>query len=647
MAEDKRIFKGIRQENFSTYSAACENNTAVGYLWFVKREDGSYGDIYFGTRHYGHFDENDAPRFTELQNLVNAISGETSANTVAISAIETVIGNWTVADKTISEVVLELSAATENFVVKEEGKGLSTNDFSNEYKEKLDTVAASAQTNVIESISFNGSAVTVENKEAKIQFVQDEYNLAKQESPESGYASTYYLTKNGVQVGEKINITKDQFLKSVELITEQEPGVTVDVPYLKFTFITVSGESITRVSVKGLVDVYTAGNGIEISGNVISVKVAEGKNYLKLNDDGELEVNSIDTDVTILQNDIQVTENVGQLVNGQTLNSGMSVYDILVKMLSKEKWATSVSIGNTFNCTVGAPTLSKSSGNEVEVGTKVSFTGTSNESYTKTQNVTAKTFTYGYKEGSAGTWTNATSYTENLINGIEMTGDTVLATVITGFSGLTGERVTATTINITDAVVVEGENKVVLNESGKTAVANTVVTPKEFYVATNLKNYKRSENDPTPWIVSISDTWNGDATKPTSNTTNASVTGKYYYYFGSLSGLGIQLSDLTVESIKSGANIQKGWITKDGTTTIVAETSSYESTGSIVIAMPIKYALDSIQDAMTGTDYKDGFENKDFDEFVIGSNNTTKYKVYLYKNQAAYLSVKNVKIKKA
>jgi len=41
-------------------------------------------------------------------------------------------------------------------VDKEDGKDLSTNDFTNEYKDKLDSVESSAKVNTIESISVNG-----------------------------------------------------------------------------------------------------------------------------------------------------------------------------------------------------------------------------------------------------------------------------------------------------------------------------------------------------------------------------------------------------------------------------------------------------------------------------------------------------------
>jgi hypothetical protein len=52
----------------------------------------------------------------------------------------------------------------------------------------------------------------------------------------------------------------DGMLNDVELVTVQESGVTVEVPYLKFTFNTDAGQKIIRTSVKGLVDIYDGHN---------------------------------------------------------------------------------------------------------------------------------------------------------------------------------------------------------------------------------------------------------------------------------------------------------------------------------------------------------------------------------------------------
>lgn len=53
---------------------------------------------------------------------------------------------------------------------------------------------------------------------------------------------------------------KDGMLDDALLYTTAEPGVTVEVPYLKFIFNVASGKSVIRVSLKDLVDIYDGAN---------------------------------------------------------------------------------------------------------------------------------------------------------------------------------------------------------------------------------------------------------------------------------------------------------------------------------------------------------------------------------------------------
>lgn len=89
-----------------------------------------------------------------------------------------------------------------------------------------------------------------------------EYTLV-QGTPETGMAAEYHLTKNGTKVGASINIPKDQFLKSVSYDSTSKE--------LVFIFETSEGENELRVSVTDLVDIYTAGSGITITNNAITI----------------------------------------------------------------------------------------------------------------------------------------------------------------------------------------------------------------------------------------------------------------------------------------------------------------------------------------------------------------------------------------
>lgn len=95
-------------------------------------------------------------------------------------------------------------------------------------------------------------------------------------------------------LGVTIDIPKDQFLKSAEFIasaTEADKSIDASVvigdPYLKFVFQTTGTDTTTYISVKKLVDIYVAGNGINITSNTVSVKIdASGEAFLTVGTGG-------------------------------------------------------------------------------------------------------------------------------------------------------------------------------------------------------------------------------------------------------------------------------------------------------------------------------------------------------------------------
>lgn len=115
-----------------------------------------------------------------------------------------------------------------------------------------------------------------------------EFAIEKQSVAEDGYATSYKLkrTLNGesTYVGDTINIAKDMVLQSATLETVAEAdvpyaGAVVGDPYIKMVFNDAHASNI-YVPVKGLVDTYTAGIGIEIVNNVIEVKIASDSHGL-------------------------------------------------------------------------------------------------------------------------------------------------------------------------------------------------------------------------------------------------------------------------------------------------------------------------------------------------------------------------------
>ena len=107
------------------------------------------------------------------------------------------------------------------------------------------------------------------------------YGLTK-DVTSTDYAAVYHLTKDGENVGEAINIPKDLFVESGEIV--ENP---VGQPAGKYLKLVLQNQTApVYINVADLVDAYTAGNGITISGtNEVSAKVVAG-NGLSVGTDG-------------------------------------------------------------------------------------------------------------------------------------------------------------------------------------------------------------------------------------------------------------------------------------------------------------------------------------------------------------------------
>lgn len=128
--------------------------------------------------------------------------------------------------------------------------------------------------------------------------VVPEYTIEKQEVAENGYSASYRLKKTVGEevsyVGDAINIAKDLVLQSatLEIVVEADvpyAGAAVGDPYIKMVFNNAEASNL-YIPVKGLVDTYTAGTGIEIVDNKISVKIANNAHGL-VAVDGALTIN--------------------------------------------------------------------------------------------------------------------------------------------------------------------------------------------------------------------------------------------------------------------------------------------------------------------------------------------------------------------
>ena len=91
-----------------------------------------------------------------------------------------------------------LNTALSNYVIKEDGKSLSTNDFSNLYKTKLSNIEENAQVNKIESVKANNTELEIVDKSINITIPTNTSDLVNDSgfiNSTSGLATSSQLTR--------------------------------------------------------------------------------------------------------------------------------------------------------------------------------------------------------------------------------------------------------------------------------------------------------------------------------------------------------------------------------------------------------------------------------------------------------------------
>ena len=244
--EDKRIFTtlALAQE----YVNDIDQTAYVGLTISVVN-DGANNGLYYVDR---IADENNAT------GLLVKVGSDTASDVASlqtdVTSIKTTIGDTTsglIAD--VNANTAAISTKADIFTV---GNGLSYS------KNKINVVVSTAEGNSL-SISEDGLYVSV--PEVKVPV----YDIVKSESAESGDAATYYLTKDGIRTGSKINIPLDQVLKSAEILVVSDTdvpytGAKIGDKYIKFTFQN-NENNPQYLPVQDLVDIYTGGDYITVN----------------------------------------------------------------------------------------------------------------------------------------------------------------------------------------------------------------------------------------------------------------------------------------------------------------------------------------------------------------------------------------------
>ena len=182
----------------------------------------------------------------------------------------------------------EVEELDERKVDKEEGKGLSTEDFTTIEKAKLENIEDGAQKNVIEQIAFNGQIINPIGKRVDLTFKKNSYTIEKNTRVGSEYLASYVLKENGAQVGATINIPKDTTISSGdirEVVSNGSPfaGARVGDKYIDL-LLNDANKTHIYIPAMALVDNYDGSKYISTANHVVTIQYDTLKSDLESSD---------------------------------------------------------------------------------------------------------------------------------------------------------------------------------------------------------------------------------------------------------------------------------------------------------------------------------------------------------------------------
>lgn len=242
--------------------------TSTGLIKIAKSETAT--DVFGGVRD-AHWDEE-----TKHLTITNA-NGTVIDLDLSDVASATEVASALSQKADTSYVNTELNKKVDKVV----GKQLSTEDYTTTEKTKLSGIAAGAQVNVIETIKVNGEPVspgsnkdvnitvpTVTGVASKDKILKLSGGTLSSELSLSYSTETKKIILSGQDSVEIASIDATQFVKDGMV---QNVSFDPETKVLTIAFNTDAGIENIEVDLASLVDAYTAGSGITISKNVISV----------------------------------------------------------------------------------------------------------------------------------------------------------------------------------------------------------------------------------------------------------------------------------------------------------------------------------------------------------------------------------------
>ena len=344
------VFKGIEQVTETTY-LGLNKSDKIGKLYLVKRTDG-YGDIYFGTRHYGHFSQTEIDKLAQAVKDIDANKTAIDKNTSDITQqrtdfdklvslvdsmvkyeykkIENLPEGATAGDP-LESVPAEVTKDSPEYIQVGEQYYqkvvVSTSEVLDSLKKMINDVNAKFESYKVKTVAVGDKVLSVSEQGVLSSTMSLKYNSAEKkiilyggtedDDHKIGEVDTTDFIKDGMlDTAELVTVTQTEDGKFVYGNGSEAPeSVTAAGKYIRLHFNADSKANDIFLSVNDLVDVYKGGKDIAVK------------------EDNTIDV-ALDEDITVAG--LSDTYGCGLIKNGNTIKAGTSLSEVLKMMLSKE-----------------------------------------------------------------------------------------------------------------------------------------------------------------------------------------------------------------------------------------------------------------------------------------------------------------------
>lgn len=619
----KQLFKGIKSVLGTTF-AQKTTEEKKGYIWFVRtvvetdsnpEEEGMQDanvltddiyDIYFGTKHYGHFQEG---QFEAIDAKIKGLSNDIT-DLGAVIAKMAILLNLNEDYTKVGEydsLLAAFNAFGERF---------------NDIEKDVQAIEESLENFLVKDVAAGDKVLTVADgilsSTIGLKYESNRISLVGKEGEEiAGFDASEFV--------------KDSVLENVELTTKEDGE-----KYITFTW---KGDDIEDVEIKvsDFAKLYNAGTALELAedGVTFNVKVAANNNFLSVNTNNELIVDDVTTDKTMIKEAITIkggplaTDAVKGAFEGGVIPAGADIQSVLKALLCVEIYPATSPSTPAYSVKINAPSITANvnSGSLVEIGQTITVNAVTANAVSvnsKTQ-PTVSGFENGYSASIDGDIVNNSSISTEWTIG-QVDGEVYkLSAKSTGFTETlptASENAAASSCKLDSFsfVAVSGANKYEVTETAP-EYTGSYTGIESYYVVSNLggrtNDTIKYPNAKSPSISGAT----GVTHTATSQSSTFTVTGVYPIF---TNGVSASTTDATAAAMADLASPVSG----DGTKLALINKGTFAVSFAAQGLAPYKLCLPGSW-KITAASAIDGFTSKyAIDckaDFV--SNGTTTIKV--------------------